>query len=375
MGSPRELGLLRRLFAVLGMHPVDYYDLSAAGLPVHSTAFRPLSPNEIAAAPFRMFTSLLRPELLSDTKLREHVLGLLNSRDIVPGSLIALINKAEAEGGLMEPDATRFIAESIGVFRWSGRVRTTQAQYRHLLEAHPLVADICCFPGPHINHLTLPSRNIDSVQSLMLREAMNPKDQIEGPPERRVPILLRQTSFRAVPEPIVFSTDQNDRHMVHTARFGEIEQRGYALSREGRALYDRCLGAHKGGDHDAFDELPDDLGELHRAALLAGQYSFTIRPDTGPGLRSLYDLVDAGNVAFSPFTYEDFLPVSAAGIFRSNLGTGGRFTAPAEDGKRAFIEALGGALHSSVEMNKTRQAASLQALREQLEDSGITLET
>ncbi len=34
VGLPEELSLLRRMFAVMGMHPVGYYDLAAAGVPV-----------------------------------------------------------------------------------------------------------------------------------------------------------------------------------------------------------------------------------------------------------------------------------------------------------------------------------------------------
>ncbi|KEZ73544.1 hypothetical protein C5I_0112885, partial [Pseudomonas syringae pv. syringae FF5] len=40
VGTAQELATLARLFAVMGMQPVGYYDLSAAGVPVHSTAFR-----------------------------------------------------------------------------------------------------------------------------------------------------------------------------------------------------------------------------------------------------------------------------------------------------------------------------------------------
>ena len=43
LGTAEELSLIRRVFAVLGLHPVGYYDLSVAGLPVHSTAFRPIT--------------------------------------------------------------------------------------------------------------------------------------------------------------------------------------------------------------------------------------------------------------------------------------------------------------------------------------------
>ncbi len=43
--------MLRRLFAVMGMAPVGYYDLSVAGVPVHSTAFRPTTAQALRPIP------------------------------------------------------------------------------------------------------------------------------------------------------------------------------------------------------------------------------------------------------------------------------------------------------------------------------------
>ncbi|VFS86796.1 Uncharacterized protein conserved in bacteria [Kluyvera cryocrescens] len=41
VGTAEELATLCRIFAIMGMQPVGYYDLSVAGVPVHSTAFSP----------------------------------------------------------------------------------------------------------------------------------------------------------------------------------------------------------------------------------------------------------------------------------------------------------------------------------------------
>lgn len=60
VGTAEELATLRRMFAIMGMYPVSYYDLSQAGVPVHSTAFRPIDDAALARNPFRIFTSLLR---------------------------------------------------------------------------------------------------------------------------------------------------------------------------------------------------------------------------------------------------------------------------------------------------------------------------
>lgn len=70
VGTAEELSTLRRIFAIMGMYPVSYYDLSQAGVPVHSTAFRPIDEASLSRNPFRMFTSLLRLELIENAALR-----------------------------------------------------------------------------------------------------------------------------------------------------------------------------------------------------------------------------------------------------------------------------------------------------------------
>ena len=80
IGTAGELSTLRRLFAVMGMVPVGYYDLSVAGVPVHSTAFRPVRDENLARNPFRVFTSLLRLELIPDEALRAEAATILARR-------------------------------------------------------------------------------------------------------------------------------------------------------------------------------------------------------------------------------------------------------------------------------------------------------
>ncbi|NBV64946.1 MAG: DUF1338 family protein [Planctomycetes bacterium] len=67
------------------------------------------------------------------------------------------------------------------------------------------------------------------------------KDFTEGPSED-TPILLRQDAYKALTEPVQFrQADGTTVDTVHTARFGEIEERGYATTPKGRAMYDTCL--------------------------------------------------------------------------------------------------------------------------------------
>ena len=340
VGTPVELAGIRRLFAVMGLDPVSHYDLAAAGVPVHSTAFRPIAPAALAASPFRVFTSLLRLELIADAALRDEAAAILSRRRIFTEPLLALLARAEAEGGLPAEDADAFIAAALAVFRWHDEAAVDADAYRRFRLAHPLVADVVCFRGPHINHLTPRTTDIDAVHDAMLPRGMNPKPGIEGPPRRRVPILLRQTSFLALPEAVRFTDGVSG---THTARFGEVEQRGAALTPRGRALYDRLLARMDAAVADGtpqteaatvFDAFPDESDVLRADGLAFFR----------PG-------------AHEPILYEDFLPVSAAGIFRSNLGTSGAGAPFAAASRAAFEAALGAPVHDEMTLYASQAGA------------------
>lgn len=375
VGTAEELGTLTRLLAVMGMEPVGYYDLAAAGVPVHSTAFRPVDGESLAINPFRLFTSLLRLELIEDDGLRDKAAAILARRDIFTPGVRNLIACFEAEGGLTDVEADEFVAEAIKTFRWHEDATVDYATYEALAAEHRLVADVVCFRGPHINHLTPRTLDIDAAQSAMPDYGITPKAIIEGPPRRDVPILLRQTSFKALEESIRFAGETEGRH---TARFGEIEQRGVALTPDGRVLYDRLLAAAKvwknrlNDDYQAalrgiFEEFPDDLETLRRRELAYFRYEL-VGHQAPPARVNLPDNDDAaieallasGHVTARPMVYEDFLPVSAAGIFQSNLGDGGNGQSAEAASQKALEDALGRpvvdpfALYASIESNSKR---------------------
>jgi uncharacterized glyoxalase superfamily metalloenzyme YdcJ len=285
VGTARELNLVGRVFAQLGLEPVGYYDLGVAGLPVHSTAFRPVTEDGLERCPFRVFTSLLRLDAITDVGLRETAEATLASRDILTPEAHAQLEKAEAAGGVAEEDADDFIAAILDIFRWHDTARVSSTTYKELLSISGLIADIVSFKGPHINHLTPRVTDIDRAHKAMAEHGLATKETIEGPPARDCPLLLRQTAFKALTEDVTFTDGVQG---GHTARFGEIEQRGAALTRKGMTLYEGALAS---GD---FTTLPDNWSEL-----IAGDLIY--------------------HKDGEPLTYEDFLPVSAAGIFRSNL--------------------------------------------------------
>lgn len=113
---------------------------------------------------------------------------------------------------------------------------------------------------------------------------------------------------------------------MHKARFGEVEQRGVALTPEGRQLYDKAFIADNGGEIEPGSNLPDSLEQLRKQNLAYFKYHATDKGvSTASDMlqdKSLDELVETGYVGYIPITYEDFLPVSAAGIFQSNLSEG-----------------------------------------------------
>src|SRR6201999_4248252 len=111
LGTAEELLTIRRLFAVMGMYPVGYYDLAAAGLPVYATAFRPVDDASLRRNPFRVFTSLLRLELIDDLGLRRQAADILSRRKIFTLRALELIELREKEGGLTRVQALEFVRE------------------------------------------------------------------------------------------------------------------------------------------------------------------------------------------------------------------------------------------------------------------------
>ena len=374
VGTAEELNIIGRMFQVMGMFPVGYYDLSVAGIPVHSTAFRPVDEESLQRNPFRIFTSLLRLELIEDQELAAIAKEILSKRKIVTDLAIAKIEQFEAQGGLNENDAQVFVDEAVKTFMWHSEATVDAETYQRLHDAHRLIADVVSFKGPHINHLTPRTLDIDAVQAGMPERGIDPKLIVEGPPRRRAPILLRQTSFKALEEPVVFAGRDNPGTTgSHTARFGEIEQRGVALTPKGREMYDATLLAARqaasastetGSDgyvsalENAFKDFPDSFEEIYAQDL--GYFRFRASGEFNGKATSTEQLLESGALVADPQTYEDFLPVSAAGIFQSNLGTDAQSNYETSANQDAFEAALGSKVTDELSLYKTVQTRSLQ---------------
>jgi len=452
IGREDEYRWIARYFALFGMEPHNFYDMTDVGAksqPVIATAFR-----SSAAPQHRVFASLLVTSSF-DGRTRERLDALLAARDVFSERAKETVARAEDQGGLDEADALALVEEGVNrIFKWTGRARD-RALYTELVDGgFKIAADIACFETHHLNHLTPNTfcmdlftasmkfalgeltagsyldRAKDALVSLaeradrdwmvlhfthfapetidaFEREALDPddaraiveplaaalgersaglpaagapgeperifKDHTEGPPAG-VPVLLRQDAYRARPEPITFVDEDVPAPATHTARFGEIEQRFYATTAKGRELYDECLARQDGpADSDCFRRFPG-----HLSALYAGGLVFVRPRATAAGrdaaargeikATDLDALAAAGHVRLDGLRYEDFLPVSAAGIFASNLEQYG--TASTSDTKpayeRADLERLMGRpiIDAMAVCRALQSAATLRAYRD-----------
>lgn len=390
VGTPEELGQVARIFGALGMRPVGFYDLreaASSAVPVVSTAFRPTEASELARNPFRVFTSLLTPgdPRFFDAGLRERLERFLAARRLFPQELLELADRAEAEGGLPEAAAERFLRLAVAAFELSPDP-VDRAWYETLEKVSGVAADIGGVGSTHINHLTPRVLDIDALYRRMTDRGIEMIDRIQGPPRWSGPdVLLRQTSFRALAEPRAMrAPDGRVSTGALRVRFGEVEARGVALTRRGRALYDDLLTRtdRRAGENPSAarediaralweEEFPRTEADL--AARDMGFFTYHVvndRPRDGsrPPTR-LAELVEHGWVRAEPIVYEDFLPRSAAGIFQSNLaGEGARNTAHsavAYDSDR-LAEAIGRPVLDPFALYERQRDSSIETVAREL---------
>lgn len=339
VGSPDEMSQVARVFGALGMYPTGFYDLRDAHpqpIPVVSTAFRPHDPGELARNPFRVFTSMLVPQdrrfFTADQEAR--LVDFVGARRLFPEELLELADRAE-RAGLGEPAADRFLDLAAASFAL-GEEPVDREWYEELARVSGVAADIGGVGSTHINHLTPRVLDIDDLYRSMKERGVEMIAEIQGPPGGDFPdLLLRQTSFRALAEQRAFrEPDGSVTTGELRVRFGEVEQRGIALTPAGRELYDalvieadRRLAERRENDPSAtrvevaaevWSERCPDEDALCRQGL--AYFRFTAHPELGaPDDTDLDALLTSGHLTAEPIVYEDFLPRSAAGIFDSNL--------------------------------------------------------
>lgn len=395
VGTPEEMQQVARVFGAAGMHPTGYYDLRDAQpkpIPVVSTAFRPLDRDELAANPFRVFTSMLVVDdrRFFDADTERELRRFLDARTLFSDELLTLSDRAMSDGGLSSTDADAWLKLTADSFALSTEP-VDRAWYARLEAISSVAADIGGVSSTHINHLTPRVLDIDELYRQMSAEGITMIDAIQGPPRWDGPdVLLRQTSFRALAEPRrMVDADGTIGTGELRVRFGEVEARGVALTPAGRDLYDslvaeveRRLADRPGATRqDVAAEvwrqgLPATEAELARRDLAYFTFEVADVLPSGQPPSDLGGLLDGGWVTAEPIVYEDFLPRSAAGIFASNLTTDGSSDDSqdaSERGEEWLAEVIGRPLNDPHVGYAAQRSTSLATCAARLGLSTITL--
>jgi uncharacterized glyoxalase superfamily metalloenzyme YdcJ len=91
----------------------------------------------------------------------------------------------------------------------------------------------------------------------------------------------------------------------------------------------------------SFAAFPDEWEAIRNEGLGYFAWSLTAAAKPGHGPLTVGQALQRGLIQADPLVYEDFLPVSAAGIFQSNLGDATQQTFVASPNQRRFEADLG----------------------------------
>ncbi|MDN6246748.1 MAG: DUF1338 family protein, partial [Corynebacterium casei] len=163
-----------------------------------------------------------------------------------------------------------------------------------------------------------------------------------------------------------------------------VEQRGIALTPQGRELYDTMntqvdekLAAGSGKTRVELarevwaENLPNTEKGLREQGL--GYFTYEVTGSAEPGEYDAEQLIDSGVLTAQPIVYEDFLPRSAAGIFQSNLkeeGTRDNEQQGTDYDLDTLSKIVGRDIVEPYELYKAQEEASLSAAAQQL---GVTI--
>jgi uncharacterized glyoxalase superfamily metalloenzyme YdcJ len=379
VGTEQELRDVATIFGALGMSPVGFYDLrdvSASAVPVVSTAFRPTDATELARNPFRVFTSVLTTDdrRFFDAELQRDLEAFLASRQLFRPELLELAREAERAQSLSAADAAQFIALATAAFELSTEP-VDEAWHARLTAVSAVAADIGGMRGTHINHLTPRVLDIDELYARMQARGIAMIDAIQGPPRTDGPaVLLRQTSFRALPETRTMRTADGELvQRVARVRFGEVEARGLALTPAGRLRYDEAMADIAAQPElsatEVWDKrMPMAEASYARAGLAYFRYQLADAQPAGQPPTTVAGLLDGGWVTAAPIVYEDFLPRSAAAIFQSNLTDAGSKNST-HDTVHRDVDWLAGVLDRAVAEPAELYAAQQQASLDEIEQA------
>lgn len=336
--SDEELRTISDLFALMGDYPVNYYDLREK-VSVESTAYRPITVEEIEQNGFRIFCSRLSLDCIP-AEHRPYVESIIARRSIFSDELLALIKTGKEQGGLNQEQAERFIAACVKLFTRPEEALISRAEYKKLNEINKVACQVLVSNSLAFNHLTPSVASVPAAHKEMLARGIKTIPVWQGPVGKD--FILRQTSCLAPPVTLKFPNgDGTFEEAQYQETFVEFEERLQALTPKGRELFEGLFDQGKQNlklkesdpgyaEHyydvmrEALASFPSDMRELWDQDLAYFRFEIVAAPPAKLPDRDSDTLIDellaAGTIRLVPQQYEDFFGPAATNIFNSNIG-------------------------------------------------------
>ena len=377
--SPAELKTVRRIFSLLACQPVNYYDLREK-VSVQSTAFRPVSQDEIESNGFRLFCSMLSIDCIDEAH-REFVQAIIDRRNVFPAQLLALIEKGEGQGGFETADAADFVSLCVQLFIRPETALVSTAEHEKLKTINKVAAQVLVTNSLAFNHLTPSVASVPAAHQQMIDQGIKTIPVWQGPVG--CDVILRQTSCLAPPVTLKFpETDDQFIEQDYQETFVEFEERLQALTPQGRQKFEALFAAGKenlqlaesdpGYAEHYYETMNRSLGEFPADPLQLWQeglayFTFETEQEDSPTEQDAIDfqsLIESGQVKLVPQQYEDFFGPAATNIFNSNIGLEGvsNVGVATDDSKQVFESFLGVEVVNMYDYYESIQAESRQSL-------------
>ncbi len=384
--SDAELKVLNDLFALMDCHPVNYYDLRER-VSVESTAFRPISQDEIELNGFRVFCSKLALDCIPEEE-RSFVESIIARRQLFDEAFLDLIAVGRSQGGFDRPQAEQFIEACVHVFSRPDEALVSIEEYHRLRAINKVAAQVLVSNSMAFNHLTPSVASVPAAHEELTRRGIKSIPVWQGPVGKDV--ILRQTSCLAPAITLKYpNADGTYVEAEYQETFVEFEERLQALTPKGRerfeALFDQgkqALTLKEGdpayADHyysvmeAALSEFPSDIKELWDEGL--AYFTFELNDASLMLVSDVADdsaldaLVDQGAVCLVPQQYEDFFGPAATNIFNSNIGLEdvSNVGVAKPDSQHVYEQALGREVVNMYDYYDGIQAASRERIYQQI---------
>jgi uncharacterized glyoxalase superfamily metalloenzyme YdcJ len=378
--SDDELRNISDLFAVMGNYPVNYYDLREK-VSVESTAFRPVTQEEIEENGFRIFCSRLSLDCIP-AEHRDYVQSIIARRKLFSSELLNLVETAKANGGLDEEQAKQFVSACVRLFTRPDEALVSRAEFAKLQSISKVACQVLVSNSLAFNHLTPSVASVPAAHEEMQRRGIKTIPVWQGPVGKN--FILRQTSCLAPPVKLKFPNGDGTFEVAeYQETFVEFEERLQALTPKGRELFEALFDEGKAalklnesdpgyGEHyyavmrEALSSFPSDMRTLWDEGL--AYFTFEASAKTTQPIGDLDTLVAKGAVKLVPQQYEDFFGPAATNIFNSNIGLEdvSNVGIAKPDSQATFEKALGREVVNMYDYYQQIQDASKEQILRQL---------